>query len=154
MKKILMICLALVMGLGMCAAAGKPAQKKEVTTVFVTDIDCEHCVKKIMNNVPSLGKGIKDVKVDLPKKEVTVIYDASKNNDENIVKGFATIKVKAEPKVQIRQLQYFIISVRRDAKGKSLFVPNLKVFGSIHKNLFSFWGLTQRDQCSYCRKYC
>ena len=96
MKKILMICLALVMGLGMCAAAGKPAQKKEVTTVFVTDIDCEHCVKKIMNNVPSLGKGIKDVKVDLPKKEVTVIYDASKNNDENIVKGFATIK--AEPK--------------------------------------------------------
>gem|GEM_PF-1287042 len=90
-----MICLALVMGLGMCAAAGKPAQKKEVTTVFVTDIDCEHCVKKIMNNVPSLGKGIKDVKVDLPKKEVTVIYDASKNNDENIVKGFATIKVKA-----------------------------------------------------------
>ena len=92
MKKILMICLALVMGLGMCAAAGKPAQKK------VTDIDCEHCVKKIMNNVPSLGKGIKDVKVDLPKKEVTVIYDASKNNDENIVKGFATIKVKAEPK--------------------------------------------------------
>ena len=98
MKKILMICLALVMGLGMCAAAGKPAQKKEVTTVFVTAIDCEHCVKKIMNNVPSLGKGIKDVKVDLPKKEVTVIYDASKNNDENIVKGFATIKVKAEPK--------------------------------------------------------
>ena len=92
MKKILMICLALVMGLGMCAAAGKPAQKKEVTTVFVTDIDCEHCVKKIMNNVPSLGKGIKD------EKEVTVIYDASKNNDENIVKGFATIKVKAEPK--------------------------------------------------------
>ena len=92
MKKILMICLALVMGLGMCAAAGKPAQKKEVTTVFVTDIDCEHCVKKIMS------KGIKDVKVDLPKKEVTVIYDASKNNDENIVKGFATIKVKAEPK--------------------------------------------------------
>ena len=86
MKKILMICLALVMGLGMCVAAGKPAQKKE------------HCVKKIMNNVPSLGKGIKDVKVDLPKKEVTVIYDGSKNSDENIVKGFATIKVKAEPK--------------------------------------------------------
>ena len=34
MKKILMICLALVMGLGMCAAAGKPAQKKEVTTLW------------------------------------------------------------------------------------------------------------------------
>lgn len=98
MKKLVLFCLVLAMGVGVCAAAGKPAAKKIVTTVFVTDIDCDHCVKKIMNNVPSLGKGIKDVKVDLPKKEVTVIYDASKNNDENIVKGFATIKVKAEPK--------------------------------------------------------
>ena len=97
MKKILMLCLALVMGVGMCAAE-KPANKKTVTTVFTTDIDCEHCVKKIMNNVPSLGKGVKDVQVDLPKKEVTVVYDGTKNNDENIVKGFASLKVKAEPK--------------------------------------------------------
>ena len=59
MKKILMLCLALVMGVGMCAAE-KPANKKTVTTVFTTDIDCEHCVKKIMNNVPSLGKGVKE----------------------------------------------------------------------------------------------
>ena len=93
MKKILMLCLALVMGVGMCAAE-KPANKKTVTTVFTTDIDCE----KIMNNVPSLGKGVKDVQVDLPKKEVTVVYDGTKNNDENIVKGFASLKVKAEPK--------------------------------------------------------
>lgn len=82
-----MLCLALVMGVGMCAAQ-KAADKKTVTTVFTTDIDCEHCVKKIMNNVPSLGKGVKDVKVDLPKKEVTVVYDSTKNSDENIVKGF------------------------------------------------------------------
>lgn len=72
----------------------KPAAKKIVTTVFVTDIDCDHCVKKIMNNVPSLGKGIKDVKVDLPKKEVTVVYDGTKNDDANIVKGFASLKVE------------------------------------------------------------
>ena len=98
MKKLLMVCLALVMGVGIAMAAAKPAQKKSVTTVFVTDIDCEHCVNKIMNNVPSLGKGIKDVQVDLPKKEVTVVYDASKNSDENIIKGFASLKVKAEVK--------------------------------------------------------
>lgn len=103
MKKLLMVCLALVMGAGIATAA-KPAQKKSVTTVFVTDIDCEHCVQKIMNNVPSLGKGIKDVQVDLPKKEVTVVYDASKNSDEKIIKGFASLKVKAE--------------VKKDAAGK------------------------------------
>ena len=98
MKKFVLFCLVLAMGVGVCAAAGKPAAKKIVTTVFVTDIDCDHCVKKIMNNVPSLGKGIKDVKVDLPKKEVTVVYDGTKNDDANIVKGFASLKVKAEPK--------------------------------------------------------
>ena len=98
MKKFVLFCLALAMGVGVCAAAGKPAAKKIVTTVFVTDIDCDHCVKKIMNNVPSPGKGIKDVKVDLPKKEVTVVYDGTKNDDANIVKGFASLKVKAEPK--------------------------------------------------------
>lgn len=98
MKKLAMLCLALLMGAGVTMAAKPVAEKKTVTTVFVTDIDCDHCVKKIMNNVPSLGKGIKDVEVDLPTKEVTVTYDASKNNDENIIKGFASIKVKAEPK--------------------------------------------------------
>ena len=95
MKKILELCVALVMGVGILTAA---PQKKMVTTVFVTDIDCEHCAKKIMNNVPSLGKGVKDVQVNVAKKEVTVTYDATKNNEENIIKGFASIKVKAEPK--------------------------------------------------------
>ena len=98
MKKFVLFCLALAMGVGVCAAAGKPAAKKIVTTVFVTDIDCDHCVKKIMNNVPSQGKCIKEGKVDLPKKEVTVVYDGTKNDDANIVKGFASLKVKAEPK--------------------------------------------------------
>lgn len=98
MKKIVLFCLALMLGVGVGVAAEKPAAKKMVTTVFVTDIDCEHCVKKIMNNVPVLGKGVKDVRVDLPKKEVTVVYDSTKNDDANIVKGFASLKVKAEPK--------------------------------------------------------
>lgn len=98
MKKILMLCLTLAMGLGICAAQKPAADKKTATTVFTTDIDCEHCVKKIMNNVPSLGKGVKDVQVNLEKKEVTVVYDTTRNSDENLVKGFASLKVKAEPK--------------------------------------------------------
>ena len=39
---------------------------------------------------------MKDVKVDVPSKEVTVVYDASKNDAEGLVKGFAKIRVKAE----------------------------------------------------------
>lgn len=98
MKRILMLCLALVMGVGLTVAAPKGAPKKMVTTIFAADVDCEHCVNKILNNVPSLGKGIKDVQVSLEKKEVTVVYDASKNSDEKIIQGLASLKVKAEVK--------------------------------------------------------
>lgn len=105
MKKLLMLCLALAMGAGITVAATKGAPKKVVTTVFSADVDCDHCAKKIMDNVPSLGKGIKDVQVDVEKKEVTVVYDASKNSDENIVKGLASLKVKAEPKAAPAQAE-------------------------------------------------
>ena len=98
MKKLAMLCLALVMGAGMTMAAKPAAEKKTVTTVFVTDIDCDHCAQKIMNNIPSLGKGIKDVQVDVAAKEVSVTYDAAKNSDQNIVKGLTSLKVKAQPK--------------------------------------------------------
>ena len=67
MKKILLICLATLLGAGISMAAKPAAGKKTAKTVFVTDIDCDHCVKKIMDNVPSLGKGVKDVEVDLAK---------------------------------------------------------------------------------------
>lgn len=50
-----------------------------------------------MNNVPSLGKGIKDVVVNLEEKTITVTYDAQKNNDDKIIKGLKSLNVNAEP---------------------------------------------------------
>lgn len=100
MKKLMMICLALMLGAGVCMAQ-KPAKKSEKqvkTTVFVTNLDCPNCAKKVENNVPSLGKGIKDLQIDLKTREVTVTYDASKNDDATIIKGFESLKVKAEVK--------------------------------------------------------
>ena len=100
MKKLMILCLALVMGAGVCMAQmpAKKAEKQMQTTVFVTNLDCPNCAKKVENNVPSLGKGIKDVQIDLKTREVTVTYDATKNNDANIVEGFKTLKVQAEVK--------------------------------------------------------
>ncbi len=82
------------------AEQNEPKSKKVALeqVVFVTDIDCEHCVNKIMNNVPVLGRGVEDVIVDLPSKEVTVVYNPQKTSVETLVKGFSKIKVKAEPK--------------------------------------------------------
>ena len=100
MKKLMMICLALMLGAGVCMAqkpAKKPARQVK-TTVFVTNLDCPNCAKKVENNVPSLGKGIKDLQIDLKTREVKVTYDASKNDDATIIKGFESLKVKAEVK--------------------------------------------------------
>ena len=97
MKKILVICAALLMGAGVCMAdnnKGK-AEKKVVTTVFCTDIDCEHCKQKVLNTIP-FEKGIKEVEVDVSTKRITVSYDAAKNSDEGLISAFAKIKVKAE----------------------------------------------------------
>ena len=104
MKKILLCCLLAVLGCGLATLSAKePAKKKEkeiTTTVFMTDIHCEGCANRILNNVPMLGKGVKDVQVDVPTKEVTVTYDASKTSPEKLIDGFAKVRVKAEVKPQ------------------------------------------------------
>ena len=69
MKKIILLCLVAIMGVGVCASY---AQKKEAvtkTTVFLTDIDCENCAKKITNSIP-FQKGVKDVKVDVFENDI------------------------------------------------------------------------------------
>ncbi len=97
MKKIILIFVTFVMTFvaSESFAADKKESKKETITVdFITDIDCDHCVKKIMNYMP-YQKGIKGVKVDLPKKVVSVSYDSSKSSNTNITSLFKNIDVKA-----------------------------------------------------------
>ena len=100
MKKMILCCLVAVLGCGVFAVEAKTPQKKGeiVTTVFTVDIDCESCSARIMNNVPVIGKGIKDIQVDVPSKEVTVTYDSAKTSPEELIKGFGKIRVKAEEK--------------------------------------------------------
>ena len=98
MKKIIVMCLVALFGIGIAnAQEPKKAEKSNVTTVFVTDIDCQGCAKKVTNTIP-YEKGVKDVKVDVPTKTVTVTYDPAKTNDETLVKAFTKIKIKATPK--------------------------------------------------------
>lgn len=96
MKRFLMVCLFALVSVGICSAQnGQAKGKNVVTTVFLTDIDCAHCSKKIMDNIP-FEKGVKDVQVDVPTKKVTVVFDGTKNNNEQLIKAFTKIKVKAE----------------------------------------------------------
>lgn len=98
MKKIIMLCLLAVMGFGIAdAVAQKKGDATLKTTVFLTDVDCETCAKKIDNSLP-FQKGVKEVKVDVPTRKVTVTFDTTKTNEEALIKAFKKIKINAEVK--------------------------------------------------------
>ena len=98
MKKIIVLCLVALMGVGMAVAQGPKKGGKGVntTTVFMTNLDCQGCAKKINDTIP-YEKGVKDVKVNVDTKTVTVTFDPAKTNNENLVKAFAKVKIEAAP---------------------------------------------------------
>ncbi|TRX72053.1 heavy-metal-associated domain-containing protein [Carboxylicivirga sp. M1479] len=61
------------------------AQEKNqvTTTTFKASITCENCEAKIMKQLP-YEKGVKDVRVDVDNKLVTVSYKSLKNTDERL----------------------------------------------------------------------
>ncbi len=98
MKKFLLICVAALLAFTLEASAdNKQKTQKCVTTVFATDIHCDHCKKKVVDNVPVLGKGVENVEVDVATKRITVTYNPAKTDVATLVKGFAKLRVKAEP---------------------------------------------------------
>ncbi len=93
MKKLFLFCVIAVLAIGVITA--KESNNVKTTVFTSSDIYCQSCANKIMNNVPTLGKGIEDVKVDVQNKTVTVKYNADKNNDQNIIKGLKKLDVNA-----------------------------------------------------------
>ena len=97
MKKFLICAIAALAFAGLSSAEAKEPQKKaDKIVVFDTDVDCPHCAKKILDNAAMLGKGVKDVKVDVPTKKVTVTFDEAKTTVDDIIKGMAKLRVKAK----------------------------------------------------------
>lgn len=98
MKKIILVCLVALFTVG-AVSAQKPqkGEKKTVTVEFMTSLDCEGCAKKINDTLP-YEKGVRDVKIDVPTKVVTVTYDPTKTNNEAIIKAFAKVKIEASVK--------------------------------------------------------
>lgn len=76
------------------------AQQKSKSTesvTYKTSIDCQACVDKIMTNLPQ-EKGIRDIKCDLETKEVTVVYQKTKNNPDEIKKSLEKLGYTAQQK--------------------------------------------------------
>ncbi len=86
--------MVMTLGVSELSAATKKTVKIE-TTQFITSITCDGCTKKIMNYIPN-QKGVEEVKVDLPRKIVTVSYNSSKTNDATLIKKFSKIDINAK----------------------------------------------------------
>ena len=110
MKRIL---ITVLLGLGMVAYSAQPvlaepglasvqqdkkkkdSGKKAATVTFKTTIHCKNCVKKVNDNI-SFEKGVKDLKVSLEDKLVTVTYDPSKTDEATLAKAIEKLGYKAE----------------------------------------------------------
>ena len=76
---------------------------KEVVFTTEPQIDCQHCVKTIKENI-RFEKGVKAINPDLNTKLITIQYDSEKTDPEKLIKAFAKIKYKAtvvEPKKEV-----------------------------------------------------
>ena len=73
----------------------KDNQKKNETVTFKTTIHCENCVKKVRENI-SFEKGVKDLKVSLDDKQVTVTYDPAKTDEATLAKAIEKLGYSAE----------------------------------------------------------
>ena len=74
----------------------KKADKKKTQTVtFKTTIHCKNCVKKL-NDTIAFEKGVKDLKVSLDDKLVTIKYDPAKTDEGTLAKAIEKLGYSVE----------------------------------------------------------
>ena len=66
-----------------------------VQVVFATSIHCANCGKKVQENI-AFEKGVKDLKVDVPGKTVTVTFNPAKTDTVKLKTALNTLGYSAE----------------------------------------------------------
>lgn len=96
MKKFSILAIAIaVIGLSSFTAPKPKAAKK--TVVFCSTVDCEHCEKKVKENI-SFEKGVKDLSVDLTDQTVKIVFDESKTDTTTLAKAIRKLGYEAKVK--------------------------------------------------------
>lgn len=86
--------LVFVFGMTNTYADTKKENKKEKKTIVIkADIHCKSCKAKLEKNIP-FEKGVRDLKVDMKAKTITVTYRADKTNREKLVKAIEKCGIK------------------------------------------------------------
>lgn len=91
MKLIKMILISMVV---LATSISVYAQKKgEKVVVFNADLHCVSCKAKVEKNIP-FEKGVKDLKVDMEKKTITVTFKEDKNSTERLQKAIEKLNIQ------------------------------------------------------------
>lgn len=75
--------------------ANSKEEKKVDTVIFKVEMDCMGCVGKIEKNIP-YEKGVKALKVDFKKQQVSITYKTKSTNKENLKKALEKMKFNVE----------------------------------------------------------
>ncbi len=99
MKRFLILSVALLICFPPVFASKKADKKKTVAEVtFVTTVECRNCVKKVEANLP-FEQGVKDIKINLDDRTVSIKYDAAKTDPAKLASairklGFDAVELK------------------------------------------------------------
>ena len=90
---LLAICTLTCAGFAQDNKGNKKKKTEEVT--FTVNMTCGNCKAKIERHI-SWEKGVKDLKVDLDKKQVVIKYDSAKTNEESLKKAIEGLEFTCE----------------------------------------------------------
>jgi mercuric ion binding protein len=100
MKKLLQILKRTIVALSILLIsstvfAGNQEEKKVDTVIFKVEMDCTGCVSKIEKNIP-FEKGVKDLKVDFKKQQVSITFKTKVNSIKNLKKAVEKLEFKVQ----------------------------------------------------------
>jgi copper chaperone CopZ len=95
--KLLVLLMAMCTFASGVTAQDKKADKKKKTeeVTFTVNMTCDNCKAKIERHV-SWEKGVKDLKVNLDKKQVTIKYDPAKTTEEKLKEAITSLEFTCE----------------------------------------------------------
>lgn len=79
------------------AQSGTPKKANEAEVTFISSMSCHNCQAKIESKLP-FEKGVKDLKIDLEKNEIWILYQTDKTDKNKLAEAIVKLGYEAKEK--------------------------------------------------------